>query len=95
MGLILCNLLYFMPRQIAIYEDYTGLSASPHIDILAYYLDSSIHHAIVVVDDFGYMKLYFFSLNDPLFLGDVIYAKASTASDYTELCTAFPGRQLY
>jgi len=91
----LCNLLYFMPRQIAIYQDYTGLPDSPPIDIPAILSHPSVHHAIVAVDDFGTFEALLFSLNDPFFRGDVIYAQASTPSDYRELCEAFPGRHLY
>jgi hypothetical protein len=36
-----------------------------------------------------------FGLNDPLLLGDVIYAQASDQSAYKALHLAFPTRHLY
>ncbi len=93
-GLVLCNVLYFTPRQIMLHQNYTGLPKGQHIDVSAVY-HPPVHHVIVVTDDYTIYQLVLFPLNDPLLKGDVIYAWASNASDYTELRTAFPGRSLY
>jgi len=93
-GLILCNVLYFTPRQIVLHQDYTGLPAGYHIDVSAVY-HPPMHDAVVVTDDYTIYQFVLFPLNDPLLHDDVIYAWASNESDYTELRTAFPGRSLY
>ncbi len=93
-GLVLCNVLYFMPRQVVLHQDYTGLSTGYHIDVSAVY-HLPVHNAIVVTDDYTIYQFVLFPLNDPLLRDDVIFAWASNESDYTELRTNFPGRGLY
>jgi len=92
--LVLLNLLYFLPRQIVLYQDYTGLPSSYHIDIAAVY-HPPLHNALVMTSDYTIYQFVLFSLNDPFLHNDVIYAWASNTTDYTELQTAFPGKQLY
>lgn len=93
-GLVLCNLLYFMPRQIVLHQDYTSFPAGYHFNLSEIY-HPPVHHAIVVTDDYTVYQLILFPLNDPLLHGDVIYAWASNAADYAELRANFPGRSLY
>lgn len=92
--LLLCNLLYFTPRQIALHQDYTGLPLGYHIDVSSVYHPPQ-HDAIIVTDDYTIYQFVLFPLNDPLLHDDVIYAWASNESDYAELRRAFPGRSLY
>lgn len=94
-GLVLCNLLYFLPRQIAVYQDYTAAGFQYHnlnVSVIYY---PPIHHAIVVTDDKMLYQNMLFGLNDALLLGDVIYAQASDQSAYKALHLAFPARHLY
>jgi hypothetical protein len=92
--LLACNLIYYTPRQIALYRNYSGLPAGTQIDLQAIY-HPPIHHAIVVTDDTMIYQLVLFPLNDPLLQGDIIYARAADQQQYSRLRQAFPGRRLY
>jgi nitrate reductase NapE component len=92
--LILCNLLYFLPRQVELHRNYSGLPSGYHIELDAVY-HPPLHNALIVTDDYTIYQFVLFPLNDPLLHGDLVYAWASSAADYAELRAAFPGRQLY
>ena len=83
-----------MPRQISLYQNYSGYPAGSIIDLNAIY-HPPLHHAIVVTGDAFLYQMVLFPLNDPYLHDDVIYALASNTLDYQELHTAFPARQLY
>ena len=93
-ALLACNILYFMPRQIVLHQNYTGLPAGTNIDLDAIY-HPPLSHAIVVTDDYTLYQFVLFPLNDPYLQQSVIYALASSSSDYAELRLAYPGRTLY
>ena len=93
-SLIACNLLYFMPRQVELHRNYTGLPNGFHIDLAAVY-HPPVHNAVVVTGDYWIYPFVLFPLNDPVLHGDVIYAMAANPVDYAELRQAFPGRTLY
>lgn len=92
--LIACNVLYFMPRQVALHQNYTGLPAGTSIDLDTIY-HPPLRNAIVVTGDFSLYQFVLFPLNDPYLHQSVIYALASNQSDYAELHLAYPGRTLY
>ncbi len=92
--LIGCNILYFMPRQVALYQNYTGLPAGTSIDLDTIY-HPPLHNAIVVTGDYSLYQFVLFPLNDPYLHNSVIYALASNPLDYAELRRAYPGRTLY
>ncbi len=92
--LITCNLGYYMPRQIALHTNYTGLPAGYNIDVAEIY-HAPLHNAIVVTDDYTIYQFILFPLNDPLLHENVIYAWVDNPAQYAELRTAFPGRTLY
>ncbi len=92
--LIACNVLYFMPRQVALHQNYSGLPAGTSIDLNAIY-HPTLHNAIVVTGDYSLYQFVLFPLNDPYLHGNVIYALASNPLDYAELRKAYPGRALY
>jgi hypothetical protein len=93
-ALIGCNLLYYTPRQTALYHDFTGLPAGERLDLKALQRPP-VHHAIVVTGDYPLYGYALFPLNDPLLRGDVLYAFASTQADFAELRAAYPVRALY
>lgn len=93
-ALLLCNLLYYMPRQLTLYNNYSGLPAGYHVDLSAIY-HPPMHNAIVVTSDYTIYQFVLFPLNDPYLHDSVTYAFATTDADYNELRAAFPGRQLY
>jgi Dolichyl-phosphate-mannose-protein mannosyltransferase len=92
--LLLCNLLYFLPRQIDLHRNYTGLPNGYLVDTNTLY-HPPMHNAIIVTSDYTIYQFILFPLNDPLLHGDLLYALASTPQDYTELRRAFPKRALY
>jgi hypothetical protein len=92
--LILCNVLYFLPRQVQIHQNYSGLPYWDHINLSQVY-HPPFHDAIVVTDDYTIYQMVLFTLNDPDLHDDVIYAFASSTTDYMELQKAFPHRKLY
>jgi len=92
--LIACNIFYFMPRQITLYHNYTGLPAGTSINLDTIY-SPPFHNAIVVTGDYSLYQFVLFPLNDPYLHGSVIYALASTPLEYAELRMAYPGRALY
>ncbi len=93
-ALLLCNIIYYMPRQIALHQNYSGLPAGYAINLPEIY-HPPLHNAIVVTDNLGIYQMVLFPLNDPLLRGDVLYAVGSSDADYAELRRAFPGRTLY
>ncbi len=94
LALFACNIFYYLPRQVTIYTHYNGLPFQRAVDLNAIY-HPPVHHAIITTDDYTLYQLDLFPLNDPMLQGDVIYAYASSPSDYSELAQAFPGRTLY
>ncbi|GAC1401667.1 MAG: hypothetical protein NVSMB49_16620 [Ktedonobacteraceae bacterium] len=93
-SLLACNILYFMPRQVVLHQNYTGLPVGTTIDLDKIY-SPSLHNAIVVTADYSLYQFVLFPLNDPYLHGSVIYALASTPLEYAELRMAYPGRTLY
>ncbi len=92
--LLLCNILYYMPRQITLHQNYSGLPAGYAINLPEIY-HPPLHNAIIVTNDISIYQFVLFPLNDPLLHDDVLYAFASSSADYSELRSAFPGRTLY
>lgn len=93
-ALLLCNLIYYLPRQAARYQNYTGVASITPLDTSQIY-HSPVHHALVITDDLAIYQIVLFSLNDPNLRGDVIYAWGYTSQQYAQLRKAFPGRALY
>ncbi len=93
-ALLACLFGYFLPRQLALHTDFTGMDAGRAIQMSA--LDHPpLHHALVVTSDSQLYGYTLFGLNDPLLRGNVIYAEATSAADLTELHRAFPDRSIY
>jgi hypothetical protein len=93
-ALVACSVLYYIPRQIVVHQDFTDFPAGVHIDTEVFN-HPPVHHAIVVTDNYALYQYTLFSLNDPLLHGDVLYAVASDPSQCRELRAAFPGRKVY
>ncbi len=93
-ALILCNLLYYLPRQAVLYQNFTGLPPAYRLDTSQIY-HPPVYHAIVVTDDLAIYQLVLFPLNSPDLNGDVIYAWFNASSQFAQLREDFPGRTLY
>ncbi|HEY8323068.1 MAG TPA: glycosyltransferase family 39 protein [Ktedonobacterales bacterium] len=94
LALLACTFIYYLPRQIALHTDFTGMSAGRVIQMGAL-ANPPLHHALLVTSDDQLYRYTLFALNDPLLQGDVLYAEASRYDDITALQRAFPGRQVY
>ncbi|MGO8949233.1 MAG: hypothetical protein ACLQUY_16610 [Ktedonobacterales bacterium] len=92
--LIGCNVLYYLPRQIAIYRDYTGLPITEPLQVTTIY---SFHpaQAIVVTSDWYVYNYVLFPLNDPSLAGETLYAYAAGPATLTQLEEQYPSRKLY
>lgn len=93
-ALVLCNLLYYLPRQARRYQNFTGLPATYLLNTSRIY-HPPVHHAIVVTDNLLIYQVVLFPLNDPALKGDVIYAWGETETQFAQLRKDFPGRALY
>ncbi len=93
-ALLACAALYYFPRQIVLHTNFTGLGAGTAIQTAAL-SHPPIHHAIVITNDAPLYGYTLFAFNDPLLRGDVLYAYATSDSDYATLRRAYPTRGLY
>lgn len=93
-GLLACAMLYYFPRQAAVYQNYSGLPAGRHVQTEVFN-HPPVHHAIVVTANSQLYAYTLFALNDPLMRGDVLYALAGNEQEYQELEKAYPDRTLY
>jgi hypothetical protein len=92
--LIGCNLLYFLPRQIALYRNYSGLPVSEPLQVTSIY---TFHpeNALVVTSDWFIYNYVLFPLDDPSLNGQTLYAYAADSSSILRLEEQYPGRNLY
>jgi hypothetical protein len=92
--LLACWALYYLPRQIALHTDFTGMGGGRVVQMGM--LDHPpLRNALVVTSDSQLYGYTLFGLNDPLLRGNVIYAEAASAAEYAELRQAFPDRSFY
>ena len=94
LALLACTFIYYLPRQIALHTDFTGMGAGRVIQMSAL-VNPPLHHALVVTSDDQLYRYTLFALNDPLLQGNVLYAEASGYDDILALQRAFPGRRVY
>ncbi len=92
--LLACNVGYYLPRQIQMYHDFTGLPVAQPVR-LAPLIGYHPTNAIVVTDDWFVYNYIFWPLNDPDLRASTIWAFAASKPDRDALRAAFPGRILY
>ena len=92
--LVLCNLLYYLPRQVQLHTNFSGLPASQPVDVAAIYAFRPAH-ALVLTDNGSLYAYVLWPLNDPDLHGETVYALASTADARTALRTLYPHRAVY
>ena len=88
------NALYYLPRQVALRQNYSGLPLWEPLDVGAIYAFEQ-PRALVVTDDRAIYNYVLFPLNDPDLSGPTIYAYAASSDDRAALQTEFPDRTLY
>ncbi|PWT71269.1 MAG: hypothetical protein C5B60_11125 [Chloroflexi bacterium] len=92
--LIGCNLLYYLPRQIALYHNYSGLPVSEPVQVTTIY---TFHpeHALVITSDWFIYNYVLFPLNDPSRSGQTLYAYAADSASLQYLAAQYQDRTLY
>ncbi|HEX6819416.1 MAG TPA: glycosyltransferase family 39 protein [Ktedonobacterales bacterium] len=92
--LLLCNLLYYLPRQVQLANGFTGLPYYKPVDAAALY---AFHppSAIVLTGDWMIYNYILFSLNDPNLRGPTLYAFDDTGSEAAALAKQYPDRAIY
>lgn len=93
-ALLASNLAYFMPRQIALYRQYTYLPYEPSLDLTAVY-EPAIHHAVAVTTDARLYATTLFPLNAPTLDGDIVWAYLANQGVTDQLKARYPDRAFY
>lgn len=93
-ALIACNLLYYLPRQLTLHTNFTGLPAAMPVDVAALY-DFHPAHALIVTNDWYIYSYVLWPLNDVTLTGATLYAYAPLPTDMTRLQSEYPGRMVY
>lgn len=93
LALVGCWALFYLPRQIALHTNFTGMEAGVAINFAALE-HPPLRNALVVTGNSQLYGYTLFALNDPLLRGNVIYAEGGPES-YAALHSAFPTRALY
>jgi hypothetical protein len=94
LALLLCNLVYYMPRQLALHTDFTGLPAAMPVKVTQIY-DYHPGHAVVVTDNWFVYNYILWPLNDPDLRGATLYAYAPSPGDVATLRALYPDRTFY
>jgi hypothetical protein len=92
--LVLCNLIYYLPRQVSRFQNYNGLPNLEPLNVSEIY-HAPLHNALVITDDLAIYQLVLFPLNDPALKGPIVYAWISDYNQIAQLQKQFPGRSLY
>lgn len=93
-ALLACNLLYFMPRQLELDTNFTGLPSFKPIDTGAVY---AFHpaSAVIVTSDPSIYNYVLWPLNDPDLRSSTIYAYAPSTEALAQVRAIYPARTFY
>jgi hypothetical protein len=94
LALVGCNLLYYLPLQVALANGFTGLPYWKPVDAAAI---NAFHapNAIVLTSDWYIYCYILFPLNDPDLRGATLFAYAPDSQTEGELRATYPNRTLY
>jgi hypothetical protein len=94
LALVGCNMFYYLPRQAALYRNYTGLPVTEPLQVTTIY---AFHpqHAIVLTSDWFIYNYVLFPLNDPDLKAETLYAYAPSSTVVSQLQEQYPNRTLY
>lgn len=93
-ALIACNLLYYLPRQLTLHANFTGLPAVERVDVAALY-DFHPSHALIITNDWYFYNYILWPLNDATLTGSTLYAYAPSPADVARLQSEYPDRMVY
>lgn len=94
LALLACNLVYFMPRQLELHTNFTGLPSYKPLDtqvVYAFHPDS----AVIVTDSWSIYNYVLWPLNDPDLHGSTIYAYAPNTDVLAQVRAIYPTRTFY
>lgn len=94
LALLSCNLVYFMPRQLELQANFTGLPSYEPIDtrtVYAFHPDL----AVIVTGDRSVYNYVLWPLNDPDMHGPTVYAYAPTSDALAQVRAIYPTRTFY
>jgi len=100
-GLLACNLIYFLPRQVALYRGYQGLPGAGGPALGGFVRQETVgrvatlRNALVTTDDWWTYNVYLAALNCPSLDCPTVFAYAPDALTLQALQAAFPGRTWY
>lgn len=92
--LLLCNLLYYLPRQLALHANFSGLPATQAVDVGAIY-SMRPAQAVVLTDSWSVYNNVLWPLNDPSLRGQTLYAYAPSLDIVGVLRSEYPNRRFY
>lgn len=92
--LLLCNLTYYLPRQLVLHTNFSGLPVTKPVDVGAIY---RLHpsHAVILTDDWYIYNYVVWPLNDPTLSGSALYAYAGSPDAVNALLKEYPHRRFY
>lgn len=92
--LLLCNLTYYLPRQLVLHTNFSGLPVTKPVDVGAIY---RLHppHAVILTDDWYIYNYVVWPLNDPTLSGPVLYAYTGSPDAINALLKEYPQRKFY
>lgn len=93
-ALLLCNLLYYLPRQLALHTNFSGLPATQPVDVGAVYRMQP-PQAVVLTESWSVYNNVLWPLNDPSLSGQTLYAYAPSLDLVDVLQSEYPNRRFY
>lgn len=89
-----CNVFFYLPRQVQVHTDFTGLPAYRPVDVQTLYAFQPTD-AVIVTDDATIYNYVLWPLNDPNLRGPTLYAFAPTPALLAQVRADFPHRTFY
>jgi hypothetical protein len=99
--LMACNLIYFLPRQFALYQGYSGMPGVGGPPLGSFIRQgvagrvSTLTNALVTTDNWWYYSVYLAALNCPDLNCGTVFAYAPDTPTLLALQSRFPGRTWY
>jgi len=100
-GLLACNAIYFLPRQVALYQGYSGMAGGGGPALGSFVRQSpqgrvsTLSNAVVVTSDWWLYAVYFAAMNCPKLDCPTVFALAPPDGPDATLLAAFPGRSWF
>jgi hypothetical protein len=99
--LMACDLIYFLPRQNALYQGYSGMPGRGGPTLGSFVRQgpsgrsATLSNALVTTDNWWYYSVYLAALNCPALDCGTVFAFAPDAPTLQALWSRFPGRTWY